>query len=670
MPGGLTGSSITVNPDSTITYTVSGTNAQGCTTSPGWIDVSGGLYHSLGIKSDGTLWAWGDNSVGQLGIGTFVNKIIPVQIGTATSWKKVSGGGSFSAGIKSDGTLWAWGENFAGQLGDGTNTDKNLPVQIGAATDWKEISAGDYHCLAIKTDGTLWAWGDNSKGQLGDGTNMTKYVPVQIGSATNWSKVSSGQLHSISIKSDGTLWSWGSNEFGQLGDGTLSDKSIPVQIGSATDWANISAGASHNTGIKTNGTLWAWGWNYYGQLGDGTNTDSHVPLQVGVSTDWKTISGGANESVALKANGTLWAWGNNIVGQLGNGTNTDSNIPVQAGVDTNWNIISSGYAHSLGIKTDGNLWAWGDNGFGQLGDGTTNLSNLPQPIGSSSVSITITVNPLPVVSFTGLAGTYCLTDAAVILAGTPAGGTFSGPGVSGNVFDPAAAGAGTHSIVYTFTDANGCTNSETQQVTVNTCAPSYTTLNLTIFLEGFYYDINTMRANIYDLGISSDPAETDTITVNLWSPSSLSNTEPDHTVKAVLHTDGTASMQFPASATGNAYYIAIRHRNHMETWSKLPVMFSSSTDYDFTDNLQKAFDDGVNPPMAAVAGGKYAIYGGDVNQDGTVDASDMADVDNDNAGFAFGYNLTDVNGDGATDASDISIIDNNQALFLFYARPY
>ena len=670
MPGGLTGSSITVNPASTTMYTVTGTDANGCSTTPGWVDVSGGLYHSLGIKSDGTLWAWGDNSVGQLGIGTFVNKIIPVQIGTATSWKKVSGGGSFSAGIKSDGTLWAWGENFAGQLGDGTNTDKNLPVQIGAATDWKEISAGDYHCLAIKTDGTLWAWGDNSKGQLGDGTNMTKYVPVQIGSATNWSKVSSGQLHSISIKSDGTLWSWGSNEFGQLGDGTLSDKSIPVQIGSATDWANISAGASHNTGIKTNGTLWAWGWNYYGQLGDGTNTDSHVPLQVGVSTDWKTISGGANESVALKANGTLWAWGNNIVGQLGNGTNTDSNIPVQAGVDTNWNIISSGYAHSLGIKTDGNLWAWGDNGFGQLGDGTTNLSNLPQPIGSSSVSITITVNPLPVVSFTGLAGTYCLTDAAVILAGTPAGGTFSGPGVSGNVFDPAAAGAGTHSIVYTFTDANGCTNSETQQVTVNTCAPSYTTLNLTIFLEGFYYDINTMRANIYDLGISSDPAETDTITVNLWSPSSLSNTEPDHTVKAVLHTDGTASMQFPASATGNAYYIAIRHRNHMETWSKLPVMFSSSTDYDFTDNLQKAFDDGVNPPMAAVAGGKYAIYGGDVNQDGTVDASDMADVDNDNAGFAFGYNLTDVNGDGATDASDISIIDNNQALFLFYARPY
>ena len=108
----------------------------------------------------------------------------------------------------------------------------------------------------------------------------------------------------------------------------------------------------------------------------------------------------------------------------------------------------------------------------------------------------------------------------------------------------------------------------------------------------------------------------------------------------------------------------------METWSKLPVTFTGTTFYDFSDDLQKAYDDGVNPPMAAVAGGKFAFYGGDVNQDGTVDASDMADVDNDNAVFAFGYNVTDASGDGATDASDISIIDNNQALFLFFARPY
>ena len=192
--------------------------------------------------------------------------------------------------------------------------------------------------------------------------------------------------------------------------------------------------------------------------------------------------------------------------------------------------------------------------------------------------------------------------------------------------------------------------------------------NLTAFLEGFYIDINTMRPTIFDLGMSTDPTETDTVIVNLWSPANLQ--DPAFSIPAVLHTNGTASVQFPAAVRGHAYYIAVKHRNHMETWSHDPVTFIETTDYDFSTALAQAYDDGVNPPMASVAGGKFAFYGGDVNQDGTVDASDMAEVDNDNAIFAFGYNKTDINGDGATDASDISIVDNNQALFLFYARPY
>ena len=192
--------------------------------------------------------------------------------------------------------------------------------------------------------------------------------------------------------------------------------------------------------------------------------------------------------------------------------------------------------------------------------------------------------------------------------------------------------------------------------------------NLTAFLEGFYIDINTMRPTIFDLGMSTDPSETDTVLVNLWSPSNLQ--DPAFSLPAVLHTNGTASVQFPAAVRGHAYYIAVKHRNHIETWSHDPVTFIETTGYDFSTGLAQAYDDGVNAPMATMAGGVYAFYGGDVNQDGTVDASDMAEVDNDNAIFAFGYNKTDANGDGATDASDISIVDNNQALFLFYARPY
>jgi hypothetical protein len=201
------------------------------------------------------------------------------------------------------------------------------------------------------------------------------------------------------------------------------------------------------------------------------------------------------------------------------------------------------------------------------------------------------------------------------------------------------------------------------------CA-TFATLNLKAFLEGFYVDINTMRSTIFDLGISTDPTETDTITVNLWSAGSLGNAEPDHSVKAVLHTDGTATMQFPAAVNGNAWYVAVKHRNSIETWSANPVTFSATTSYDFTTSAGQAYGDGVNAPMQLMAGGVYGIYGGDVTQDGTVDASDMAEIDNDNNVLAFGYNISDANGDGATDASDMAIGDNNQQLLLFFARPY
>jgi len=281
----------------------------------------------------------------------------------------------------------------------------------------------------------------------------------------------------------------------------------------------------------------------------------------------------------------------------------------------------------------------------------------------------LTVNQLSPVSFSGLANEYCSNALPVSLTGSPSGGIFSGPGISGNSFDPALAGLGTHTIVYTYTNGNGCSNTASSQVLVSFC-PTYSILELKLFLQGNYIGSGTMRATKFDLGLNADPTATDDITVNLWSAANLANQNPDHTISTLLHTDGTAIIQFPAAVIGNAYYIAVKHRNSLETWSKFPVSFTVNTNYDFSNALSKAYDDGVNAPMAAMGGNVFALYSADVNQDGTVDASDMSDVDNDNAIFAFGYNATDASGDGATDASDISIVDNNQQLFLFYARPY
>ena len=355
--------------------------------------ISAGQYHTIAIKTDGSLWAWGHNSNGQLGDGTNTvfmgannDKNSPVQIGSATNWESISLGQYYSIGIKTDGTLWAWGNNSYGQLGDGSNADRFSPVQIGTATNWVKISTGLSFTTAIKADGTLWAWGLNNFGQLGDGTTTFRNSPVQIGSATNWASISSGYYHTIATKTDGSLWTWGYNVVGQLGDGTTTQRDSPVQVGSETNWANISGGGAHSIAIKADGTLWAWGKNTYGQLGDGTTIQRNSPVQIG--THCASIGAGYYHSIAIKINGSLWAWGHNAEGELGDGTTTDKHSPLQIGSATNWVSIGVGGYHTLAKNTVGSLWTWGYNIFGQLGDGTTTQRNSLVQISSCCIPTT------------------------------------------------------------------------------------------------------------------------------------------------------------------------------------------------------------------------------------------------------------------------------------------
>ncbi|MCL2680267.1 MAG: hypothetical protein FWF11_02160, partial [Coriobacteriia bacterium] len=205
-----------------------------------------GTNFSLAIRSDGTLWAWGSNANGMTGLGTDTGfQTRPAQVGTGTNWTAVSAGREHSLALRSDGTLWAWGSNANGMTGLDTATGNQLtPAQVGTATNWKSISAGNIHSLAIATDGTLWAWGWNLDGRTGLGTDAgIQTTPAQVGTATNWTAVSAGTSHSLALRSDGTLWSWGANTDGATGLGTdTGNQTTPLQVGSATSWTQLSAG--------------------------------------------------------------------------------------------------------------------------------------------------------------------------------------------------------------------------------------------------------------------------------------------------------------------------------------------------------------------------------------------------------------------------------------------
>ncbi|MCL2601547.1 MAG: InlB B-repeat-containing protein, partial [Treponema sp.] len=300
-----------------------------------WVSVSAGYTHTAAIRSDGTLWLWGEGTYGKLGNGgTSGSHGFAAQISGGGTWVFVSAGGHHTTAIKSDGTLWLWGQNDQGQLGDESTTDRSRPLQVSGGGSWRSVSAGGSHTAAIKSDGTLWLWGLNNLGQLGDGTTTKSSVPIQLaGDGTTWASVSAGSLHTAAIKSDGTLWSWGGNVFGQLGNGLTTDSKVPVQVSGGGTWSSVSAGMYYTAGIKIDGTLWLWGWNNKGQLGDNSTTNRSRPVQVsGGGTTWISVYAGKSQhTTAMQSGGQLMVWGDNQYGQLGDNATVDRKIPARVG---------------------------------------------------------------------------------------------------------------------------------------------------------------------------------------------------------------------------------------------------------------------------------------------------------------------------------------------------
>jgi alpha-tubulin suppressor-like RCC1 family protein len=370
---------------------------------PGVISIWGGARETIALKSDGTVWTWGLNdcvlgsgNCGKLGDGTKINRLIPTQVhgpgnaGYLTSITAIMGGEHANYAIKSDGTLWAWGGNFVGQLGDGTYTNTVTPVEVSGLTSVTALGGRGYHNLAVKSDGTVWAWGWNRNGELGHDTSASpcpnnlygtcSNVPVQVLGITNPLAVTGGGFFSLALMPNHKLKAWGANGNGELGDGSYTQRSAPVDVSSVlSNVTQVSAGWKHAVALTSTGTVWTWGQNGNGEIGNGitSTVGVNVPIQVPGLSNVIAVSAGDGYTAILKADHTVWTFGGNNFGQLGDGTFKNRSSPVQVVGLSNVIAIAARDYHTLAIKSDGTVWAWGSGGNGELGNNDTQDKNTP-----------------------------------------------------------------------------------------------------------------------------------------------------------------------------------------------------------------------------------------------------------------------------------------------------
>jgi alpha-tubulin suppressor-like RCC1 family protein len=347
------------------------------------LSLSAGGFHTLALQSDGSLWAWGDNSSGQLGDGSKEKRLTPVKVGDG--YAAVSCGYYHTLAIAANGTLYSWGRNSFGQLGNGTTKNSSTPRFVGEG--YVAVAAGVGHSLGLATNGSLYAWGYNFYGQLGDGSQAQSRSPVHIGEG--YQSIAAGSFHSLAVKSDGSLWAWGYNVYGQVGNGTYENALVPVRIGEG--FVNVEAGRFHSLAVKNDGSLWAWGKNDSGQLGDGSMDNRSKPVLIG--SGYSAAAAGDHHSIALKSDGGAWTWGENSSGQLGDGTTAPSTTPKNIG--HGYTSVSAGNNHSLSLQANGNLLSWGRNSHGQIGDGSTENSATPIKVGAETLFDVWGVNTAP-----------------------------------------------------------------------------------------------------------------------------------------------------------------------------------------------------------------------------------------------------------------------------------